>query len=61
LVACLEVIVSDHGGKRPRRSRRTITRVPRQSRPVVIVKVIREAALWPARLHTGTLTIRTAC
>ncbi len=25
-VACLEVILSDHGGKRPRRSHRIITR-----------------------------------
>jgi hypothetical protein len=39
-VASLEIVLSDHGGKRPRRSRRTITRMPRTVRPIVIRQVI---------------------
>jgi hypothetical protein len=37
IVAGLEIVLGDHGGKRPRRSRRTITRVPRKStvRPII--------------------------
>jgi len=40
LVAAIEIVVGDHGGKRPRRSRRTITRVPRQSRTRVVRQVV---------------------
>jgi hypothetical protein len=39
-VACLEVVLSDHGGKRPRRSSRTITRMPRQTRTRVVRQVV---------------------
>jgi hypothetical protein len=47
IVAGLEVVIGDHGGKRPRRSHRTITRVPRKAavRPIVyrpvLVRVIK--------------------
>lgn len=40
LVACLEIVIGDHGGKRPRRSRRTITRVPRRTRTRVVRQVV---------------------
>jgi|GEM_PF-5871188 len=40
LVAAIEIVLSDHGGKRPRRSSRTITRVPRQSRTRVVRQIV---------------------
>jgi hypothetical protein len=40
IVASLEIVLSDHGGKRPRRSRRTITRVPRTTRTRIIRQVV---------------------
>jgi len=36
LISCIEIILGDHGGKRPRRSHRIITRrVYQRARPVV--------------------------
>jgi hypothetical protein len=51
VVASFEIVIGDHGGKRPRRSRRTITRVPHRH----YVRIVRQTIYRYVDTRTGEI------